>query len=255
MAHGPKLLCLDIETMFNTVGVWSIWNQNVGINQILEPNKVLCYASKWLGSKEIKFVRYDEPHFLTAIHALLDEADAVITYNGKSFDLPHLNRQFLLAGMTPPSPYKHIDLFLTVKKQFNFPSSKLAFVSEELGIGKKTAHEGFPLWIKCAANDKAAWKKMQEYNCQDTALLEKLYKKLLPWISGHPNAALYGNRNRPVCPTCGSTHINFRGYYQTQTAVYKRYQCQSKACGAWSRSRFTEVKKEERLSVLTQAAS
>lgn len=219
---GPKLLLLDIETSYNTAGVWGLFNQNVAINQILEPQKVLCWAARWLDGKEMKFAKHDESHFLTAIHALLDEADAVITYNGKSYDVPHLNRQFLLAGLKPPSPFKHIDLFWTVKKQFNFPSSKLAFVAKELGIGNKTDHEGFPLWVKCVANDKQAWKTMEKYNKQDVVLLEKLYKKLLPWIASHPNHNLYGDSNRPLCPSCGSTHVHFRGRYRTQTAIYRR---------------------------------
>lgn len=250
----PKILALDIETMYHKVGTFSLFHQNTGINQIIEPGKVLCWSAKWLGSKEIKFARHDEPHFLTAIHALLDEADAVLTYNGKSFDVPHLNRQFLKANMKPPSPFKHIDLFLTVKKSFNFPSSKLAWVSEELGIGKKVDHEGFPLWIKCAANDPVAWKKMKEYNIVDTKLLEKLYYKLLPWIAGHPSAALYGSADKPVCPHCGSHRIQSRGYYRTQTAIYRRYQCQEAKCGAWSRSRFTEIVKQQRTNILTTAA-
>jgi DNA polymerase III epsilon subunit-like protein len=230
-----------------------LFNQFHSIDKILQAGQVLCWAAKFVGSKEVKFARHDEPHFLTAIHAMLDEADAVITYNGKSFDVPHLNREFLRNGMAPPSPFKHVDLFLTVKKQFNFPSNKLAYVAKELGIGEKTEHEGFPLWIKCAAGDKNAWAKMRKYNLQDVILTEKLYHKLLPWVSGLPNRALYGSSNNPVCPVCGSTHIQQRGYYRTNTQMYKRFQCQS--CKAWGRSRFTEVAKEQRTSILTQAAS
>ncbi len=251
---GPKILALDIENSFVLAGVWGLWQQNVNTDLILDSGKVMCFAARWIGSKKMEFARYDKPLFLESIHALLDEADAVLTYNGRRHDVPLLNREFLKAGMKPPSPYKQIDLFETAKKAFKFPSNKLAQISKELGIGSKLDHGGFQLWVQCLEGNEDAWRIMEKYNKQDVVLLEKLYKKLLPWVSTHPNHSLYGDRSRPVCPSCGSAHLHARGVYRTQTALYQRYQCQNKACGAWSRSRFTEVAKEQRVSVLTQAA-
>ena len=54
---------------------------------------------------------------IEGIWKLLDEADAVVTWNGVSFDMKHLRREFVLAGLTPPSPWKDIDLMLTVKRE------------------------------------------------------------------------------------------------------------------------------------------
>jgi DNA polymerase III epsilon subunit-like protein len=47
---------------------------------------------------------------------MLDEADAVVGYNSKSFDMKHLNREFVLAGYPPPPPYTDIDLMNVVKQ-------------------------------------------------------------------------------------------------------------------------------------------
>jgi DNA polymerase III epsilon subunit-like protein len=85
---------------------------------------------------------------LKKIHSLLDECDAVIHYNGTRFDIPTLNKEFLEAGMPPPSPYHQIDLLKTSRKEFRFPSNKLDYVARALGLGQKTKHEGFELWIK-----------------------------------------------------------------------------------------------------------
>ena len=82
---------------------------------------------------------------LTGIHKLIDQADVIITYNGARFDLPILNKEFLLHEMPPPAPYKQVDLLKVARNRFRFVSNKLDFVSQALGVGKKTAHAGFQL--------------------------------------------------------------------------------------------------------------
>ncbi len=108
-----KILLLDIETSPNTAHVWGLWQQNVSINQLMESSYVLCYAAKWLDNEEVLFdsVHQSKPKkMLKGIHGLLNEADAVVHYNGTKFDIPTLNKEFLLHSYNPPSPYKQIDL-------------------------------------------------------------------------------------------------------------------------------------------------
>lgn len=245
-----RILILDIENEYITAGVWGLWGVNVSIDQIAGSGKVLCYAAKWLGNKDVLFRRHDDADFLVTIHNMLNEADAVLTYNGKRHDIPWLYKEFLKAGMKPPSPHKDIDLLETVKKKFKFASNKLDWILRELGIGKKVEHEGFPLWTKCMAGDMEAWKTMKKYNIADVTLLEKAYKKILPYISGHPNHSLYSQDT--VCPNCGSVHIQSRGTYKTQVGSYRRFACTH--CGAWSRTRYTEVDKEARKLIIVGAA-
>ncbi len=104
-----KILLLDIEMAPNVAHVWGIWDQNIGINQLQESSYVMCYAAKWLGDKKMVFdsvKKSGDKKMLEGIHKLLDEADAVIHYNGKRFDIPSLNKEFLLHGMFPPAPFK-----------------------------------------------------------------------------------------------------------------------------------------------------
>jgi uncharacterized protein YprB with RNaseH-like and TPR domain len=199
----------------------------------MESSYVLCYAAKWLGDEDIYFdsVHQSKPKImLKGIHALLDSADAVIHYNGTKFDIPTLNKEFLLNKLLPPSPYKQIDLLRVVRSNFRFPSNKLDYVSQRLGLGKKHAHEGHDLWVKCMNGDKDAWKRMEEYNIQDVVLLESLYDNLLPWIKNAPNRNLY--QDITGCPTCGSTRLQKRGTAVSTTGSYQRYQCRD--CGSWS---------------------
>lgn len=231
-----KTLLLDIETSPNTAFVWGLFDQNIPITAIRESSGVLCWSAKWLGKKEVMFssvVKDGEKNMLKKIHKLLDEADAVIHYNGTRFDIPTLNKEFLLKGMTPPSPYRQIDLLRTMRSSFRFTSNKLDYVSQQLGIGEKTKHAGYQLWIDCMAKKPAAWKKMEQYNKQDVVLLEKAYERVRPWVKNHPNFNLYDGGL--CCPTCGGSKYQARGVARTTTATYHRYQCITDNCGKWFR--------------------
>jgi uncharacterized protein YprB with RNaseH-like and TPR domain len=246
-----KILFIDIETSPNTAHVWGLFDQRVGLNQLMESSYILCWAAKWNKVPGVHFsgIYEDKPaSVVKAAWDLLDEADVVIHYNGKKFDVPTLNKEFLLLGFPPPSPFKQIDLYHVVRRKFKFPSRKLDYVAQQLGIGKKHKHEGHELWVKCMAGDEKAWRRMKIYNKQDVVLLERLYKHLLPWIEQHPNHGLYVDSERPVCTNCGSKHVQKRGVEHTKTQTYQRFQCMK--CHTWMKGRFKIGDRTEH--VLTQ---
>lgn len=240
-----RILLLDIETSPNLAYVWGLWQQNVAINQLVAPTEILSWAAKWYGEDEIFFdstERKSTKRMLRKMHKLLNEADAVVHYNGIRFDIPHLNREFIVHGYAPPSPFKQIDLLRTAKGQFKFPSNKLDYVSNALGVGSKLKHQGFDLWTACMAGDAEAWETMRAYNIQDVLLLEKVYVKLIPWIKGHANHSLFADGTKAVCPNCGGHHLQKRGKYKTLASVFQRFQCQD--CGAWSKDNIRINRKE-----------
>jgi DNA polymerase III epsilon subunit-like protein len=121
---------------------------------------------------------------LEELHRLMSEADLLVGWNSAAFDHKHINREFLENGMTPPSPVKDLDLMSVTKANFLFPSNKLDYVAQKLGVGAKVKHSGFSLWIKCMEGDEKAWAEMKKYQIQDVNLLVDLYDKLLPWFVG-----------------------------------------------------------------------
>jgi DNA polymerase elongation subunit (family B) len=246
-----KILLLDIETAPNLVHVWGLWQQNVHISQIMDASYVMCYAAKWLGEDEMFFdsVHKSRPKvMLKRVHKLLEEADAVIHYNGTRFDIPTLNKEFLLNGLTPPATYRQIDLLSTARGRFRFPSNKLDYIAKALSVGEKHKHAGHDLWVKCMAGDEDAWKQMEEYNKQDVNLLEKVYEIFRPWIRNHPNVGLYNQDGEHTCPNCGGHDLRKRGHSYTANTRYQRYRCND--CGTWSRSR-TKDKEAVSNSVVT----
>lgn len=229
-----QLLVLDIETRPNLAWVWGLWDQNVGTNQIAEACEMVCFSAKWIGKHKVTFRSvYDDgkDNMLRDLWQMLDAADAVIHYNGRRFDVPHINREFLQAEMDPPSPYKQIDLLAAVKKRFKFPSNKLEYIVQELGIGEKLKHEGFDLWRRCMNDEPSAWKLMRQYNINDVALTELLYERIKAWIPNIPSYAAFSGKR--VCPACGSASLQNRGMAYTQQSAYKRFVCND--CGKWGR--------------------
>lgn len=236
-----RILLLDIETAPNLGYFWGLWEQNITTDKIVDSSYVLCWSAKWLGDKEIM---HDSVHrsspkkMLKGVHQLLDEADVVVHYNGRSFDIPTLNKEFLLHKMVPPAPYKQIDLLKVSRGTFRFQSHKLDYVMKMLGHGGKVKHEGFQLWVKCMDDDEEAWVKMEEYNKGDVTGLEKVYYDFRPWIKNHPNHGAFDDLD--ACPHCASEKLQRRGVAVTRNQRYQRYQCGD--CGAWSRSKKSDAK-------------
>lgn len=232
-----KILILDIETAPNLVYTWGLWKQNIPLSNIVEASKILCWSAKWLNGKEMYFssLETDSPEkMLSKIWELLDEADVVVSYNGKKFDLPRLNNEFRKYGFPPPSPYKQVDLYLVVKSAFNLLSNKLEYVVKYFKLGEKGKTGGMELWIGCMHGDAKSWKKMGFYNKKDVSLTEKVYKHVLPWVSNHPNHGLFTG-DEFGCPNCGSHKVQRRGTTTTSAHIYQRYQCMNPKCGKWSR--------------------
>lgn len=235
-----KILYIDIETAPHTAYVWGLFKETVNSERIIDTGRVLCFAYRWNNDKKIHFVseRDGRAKMLDEAHRVLDEADIIVTYNGNKFDIPMLNRELIKGGYPPPAPSKQIDLYRVVRSRFRFASNKLDMVASELNLRRKVRHSGFDLWVRCMAGEPKAWAKMERYNKRDVLILEKLYHRVLPWIKGHPNVALFSSSkpvlSRPACPACGEAKLTSRGFATNKSRTYRRYQCS--ACGSWSRS-------------------
>jgi uncharacterized protein YprB with RNaseH-like and TPR domain len=199
----------------------------------MESTEVICFGARWYGEKKVTFKslhHHGKKAMLDELHRLMEEADVLVGWNSQAFDSKHIKREFLENGYLPPSPYKELDLMRVVKSQFKFPSNKLDYVAQTLGVGAKVQHSGFDLWIGCMADNKKSWAEMKEYQIQDVNLLIDLYEILKPWIKNHPHTALY-NGIEGGCSNCGSQNLQRRGFSRTITASYQRFQCND--CGKW----------------------
>lgn len=235
---APKILLLDIETMPIMANVWSIWQQNVGLNMIERDWSVLSWAAKWYhdSPEEIMYMDQrnakdinDDKKILKEIWKLLDEADIVVGQNSKAFDIKKLNARFIMHGMKPPSSFRQIDTKIIAKRHFAFTSNKLEYMTDKLCTKyKKLKHgkfPGFSMWAECMKGNIEAWEEMEEYNKYDVLSLEELYEILLPWDDSI-NFTMYFEDD--VC-SCGNTEFKKNGFYYTNASKFQKYKC--KNCG------------------------
>ena len=234
MSRTPKVLTLDIETSPALAYVWGLFDQNVSVSQIVEPSRVLCYAGKWLGDKRTTFV--SEFHdgkkvMVQTMWDMLNDADICVGYNHVNFDMKHLNREFMLAGLVPPSPVQHIDLLAVMRRNFKMMSNKLGYVTDAVGLDTKLDTGGQALWNQVMQNDRAAWDKFRRYNIQDVVITEQLFQLLSPWIKS-PHAGLW-TENLCSCYACGSVNLVAHGVTRSKSAAWPLTQCAD--CGAWNK--------------------
>lgn len=254
----PKVLVFDIETAPILAYVWSIWEQNVGLNQIASDWHLMSWAAKWLDEKQVMYMDQrsakdltNDKDILEGLWNLLNEADAVITQNGKAFDSKKVNARFIMNGMGPPSPYQHIDTKQLAKKHFAFTSNKLEYMSANINKKyKKYSHKafsGFDLWVECIKGNPKAWDEMEKYNKLDVLATEELYHKLSPWGGTGVDLNLFRGPPKFLCQ-CGSSNLKRRGYAISKTGKYSRVHCDN--CGSWATDKSTNYMSKEKKASL-----
>lgn len=238
----PEIWTVDIETRPNEVYTWGLRDQNVGLSQIIRPAGLLMFAAQKHGQNKVEAHTgwADYESMVQRAWDIYDQADYIVTYNGARFDNSWLRAVWAENGLTPPSPWRDIDLYRTVKK-FNWPSRKLAFVCQQLGLDCKTDPGGFQTWDDILRGDPwaraAAQKRMVRYCKNDVKITTQLFDRLLPWIDGL-NIPLVTDCEHQACNRCNSTSIQQRGWAYTTTMRYRRYRCND--CGGWMRNRRSE---------------
>ena len=233
-----KVLILDIETSPMEVYVWDIKDQYINVNQIKKDWHIMAWCAKWLGEKDylyadqrnIKNIENDKA-ILVSLWNLLDQADIVVTQNGKNFDGPKLNARFITHGMKPPSPYRHLDTYQIVKSVAKFTSNSLEYLTDKLNVKyKKLSHSEFPglsLWLECIKGNKAAWESMKKYNIHDVLSTEELFNTVKAWAPANAPRVFSDPIN---CRMCGAK-TQKRGLNHTKTS--QRVVCTNAECGSW----------------------
>lgn len=249
-----RILHIDIETAPAKAYIWDLKTRYVPLSQVEEDGYVLCFAYRWEGEDEVGFWaiwEQGEEAMVRAAWDLLDEADAVVHYNGNKFDIPRLNTEFLKYRLGPPSPSHQIDLFSVVSTKFKVLSKSMNHMLNILELDSKLEHKGMELWTGCMEGNREDQLTMEEYNVQDVIVMAELYENLLPWIDRHPNRGLWMEPGEDkICPNCGGTHLRFKGYKRTRVLSYRQYKCED--CGFYPRERFAlETGDKKRREILT----
>jgi len=245
----PHILFFDIET--SPLLIWAWGTREVDAIRVKREWHILCFAYKWQGGRahfiREKQYRGDDRNVVRALWELFSLADVIVAHNLSRFDRRRANARFSHHGLTPPKPYMEVDTLRIARREFAFTSNRLDELGEYLGVGRKEKHDGIDTWLdfmgeRGAAAQRRARAQMRRYNIRDVELLEKVYRKLLPWARGTPNMGLW-RKGEYACPACGSINVRKNGVRHTNTGVRQELLCND--CGRHARVRKQETTTEK----------
>lgn len=239
-----KILTLDIERLCGLAPIFDQKVRFIHVSRWRRLPRTICFAANWYDQKNVQFyAEWQEGGHRAMIEQawrLLDEADIVVTFNGRAFDLKHLREGFVEYQLGEPSPWKDVDLYLAARNRLGYESRSLDHLCQRLGIPGKRGHYDDMQAEDACDGDPAAQRAIAAYNRQDVRATKGCYDRLLPHLSTHPNMALYvedsdGEGLCPKCPDPQPDTLVKRGPYPLGVSVFQRYWC--KACKSWSRGK------------------
>jgi len=231
-----KRLFIDIETSPNIVLSWRTgYKINITHDSILQERAIICACWKWEGQDKVhhsQWIRGNDENVVKAVVKVMLEADEIVGHNGDRFDVPWINTRALMLGLPPVPQWKTVDTLKIAKKHFYFNSNKLDYIASVL-LGTKKDKTEFDMWKAILLNNsETAMKRMVKYCKKDTALLEKVYQKLVPYATPKSHVgALYGEE-RWVCPWTGSDNV-IKSKTRTTSRGTVQHQMQSKETGGY----------------------
>ena len=221
----PKILFFDIES--------------TGLNATF--GTILCIGSKWYGDKKVATPTIlddnksmlDDKGLVKTFSKTWNEADYVVSWYGKRFDVPMIETKMLKHKLGPLAPKYHLDLWEAARKQFKLHSNRLAAFEQFLGTTDTKSAIDFDSWLRAAHGDKRAIAEVVDHCRRDVLVLEQVFDRLRPWLDKEPPRALFTGK-QDACPSCGSSHIERRGFKVAATRLYQQLHCSD--CGRWFRS-------------------
>lgn len=238
---SENTMCVTIIEM-EKILVFDLETTNLRANQ----GYLLCFGYKWLHQSKAKVLSitdfkrdeiWDDSRLLTEATAIYSEADIVVTWYGKRFDVPFFDTRLLLHKRNPIERKPHIDLWETCRYKLSFTSNRLETVGGSLPLGPgETKHWKVPVdnwtWVTAGCGDEKSIRKIRFRCKEDVYLTEAAYYKLRSRVDKHPNISLIRSYERPKdipnCSTCGDDRFHVRQRVTAKTR-YLAVQCQG--CG------------------------
>lgn len=153
---------------------------------------MISWSIKYLNGKVINDIitrkeaidadRQDKRIIKNLIKVLEKDVDVIVTYYGSRFDVPFVRTRAMMWEIDFPKfgSKKHIDMYFVVRSKMRLHSNRLAVACRALGIkGKTPLHPD--VWRRAALGYAKELKEVLKHNDEDVKILERLYKRLLPF--------------------------------------------------------------------------
>jgi hypothetical protein len=251
----PRVAVIDLETLPAEVYTFGLYDQNIGIEQVISEVGFLSWAGKFLNESEVysdiltsrEAKIKDDKRITRSCWNFLNGCDILVGHNLCGFDIKLINTFFLKYNL-PPLKFVLVDTLLIARNNFRFSSNKLDFINTQLGIRNKDSNEGFKLWRECHQGKQESLDAMLRYNVGDIFCTEMLFYKIRPYIK-NMNVALYNEIESYQCPVCGSEELSNEGYYYTSAGCYESVRCSNCKCVSRKKNNLLTKRKKKSLLV------
>lgn len=250
----PKILFFDLESSLMLATIFSLrGNDYINSESLLSDWNIISAAWKWLGEKKVYSASVldnkndnitNDKFVVEQMKKAIEEADIIVAHNGDRFDVKKINTRLIYHDLGQMDMPYTVDTLKEAKRTFSFTSNKLDYLAQYLKVGKKM-DVSKNLWLKALRGDKKAIAEMVKYNKMDVIVLEKVYLKLMPYMTKHPKMDIFLKGTDIVCENCGHEKLMKAGKRVKKGGTFQKYQCYD--CGHLT------LKKEKReKKVLTQ---
>jgi hypothetical protein len=168
----------------------------------------------------------EEPALLAALTEFLHPCQALVTFNGKAFDVPLLNARYISNGETPPlASVLHLDLLPLARRLWRdrLPSRALGYLEEHI-LGAARSEEDVPGWLipnlyfsYLRSGDARPLKGVFYHNAMDILSLAALLKHVGELMSAPPET---GSAHAVELVAMGRLHEDL-GHIDTAVRLYQ----------------------------------
>jgi uncharacterized protein YprB with RNaseH-like and TPR domain len=169
-----KIVVLDIETtsLEGDAGVL------IGAGLISDAGR-----SEYLEARKTS----EERSLLAKLVKRLESVDVIVTWNGRSFDLPFLTTRLMKHGLDPRPILRksHIDLADVVKSRLRLTFTYLDHVCDFFQIARKKGPMGLDvphLYVQALEGDKKALTAIREHCLDDLQATRQVFLRLKPLL-------------------------------------------------------------------------
>lgn len=129
----------------------------------------------------------EEKALLSKLVKRLESFDVLVTWNGRSFDLPFLTTRLMKHGLDPRPILRkpHIDLADLVKSRLRLTFTYLDHVCDFFGIVRKEGPMGLEvphLYVRSLEGDEKASTAIREHCLDDLQATRQVFLKLKPLL-------------------------------------------------------------------------
>lgn len=148
--------------------------------------RFLCACLKFLDEKKVRVVEAptvrSERRALIELEKHLNDANCIVTWNGKMFDWRFVNQRRMVLGLPPLMKKMHLDWYHVHRHHCRSRGHKQMYVAADLGCEAVKFEPGAAAWVAAADGDEKAFAKIVRHCRYDVLQLEEIHWKLCPFL-------------------------------------------------------------------------